>query len=156
MTIANPGTCRRIGLWPNLGLSVIAGLSATGDCNHSQDIRAAAGIKGAPALEIQPMRLLFHSVRVAASLVLAPAAFAQTAPVSAPAVAEPADSAVAVPVALGKRMACLDASQSKQGQDKKDQMQLCMEQARLDCLKQAIEQKIVGPQRKDFVKSCME
>jgi hypothetical protein len=102
------------------------------------------------------MRLLFNSVRVAASLALAPAALAQTAPASAPAVAAPANSAVAVPVALGKRMACLAASQAKQGQDKKDQMQLCMEQARLDCLKQAIEQKIVGPQRKDFVKSCVE
>jgi hypothetical protein len=35
-------------------------------------------------------------------------------------------------------------------------MQLCMAQARLDCLKQAIDQKIVGPQRRDFVKSCAE
>jgi hypothetical protein len=35
-------------------------------------------------------------------------------------------------------------------------MQLCMAQARLDCLKQAIDQKIVGPQRKDFVKSCVQ
>jgi hypothetical protein len=98
MTIANPGTCRRIGLWPNLGSSGIAGLSATGDCNHSQDIQAAAGIKGA----------------------------------------------------------LLPAWRSSPRDFEKDQMQLCMEQARLDCLKQAIEQKIVGPQRKDFVKSCVE
>jgi hypothetical protein len=35
-------------------------------------------------------------------------------------------------------------------------MQLCMAQAHLDCLKQAIDQKIVGPQRKDFVKSCAQ
>ncbi len=35
-------------------------------------------------------------------------------------------------------------------------MQLCMAQARLDCLKQAIDQKIVGPQRKEFVKSCAQ
>jgi len=41
------------------------------------------------------------------------------------------------------------------GQARKDQMQLCMMQARLDCLKQAIDQNIVGPQRKDFVKSCV-
>lgn len=25
----------------------------------------------------------------------------------------------------------------------------------LDCLKQAIDQKVVGPQRKDFIKNCM-
>jgi Spy/CpxP family protein refolding chaperone len=102
------------------------------------------------------MRLLFHTVMVAASLALAPAASAQTAPASAAAVAAPANPAAAVPVALGKRMACRVASQATQGQDRKDQMQLCMEQARLDCLKQAIEQKIVDPQRKDFVKGCME
>jgi hypothetical protein len=35
-------------------------------------------------------------------------------------------------------------------------MQLCMMQARLDCLKQAIDQKIVGQQRKDFLNTCME
>ena len=35
-------------------------------------------------------------------------------------------------------------------------MQLCMAQAHLDCLKQAIDQKIVGPQRKEFVKNCAE
>jgi hypothetical protein len=29
-----------------------------------------------------------------------------------------------------------------------------MAEARLDCLKQAVDQKIVGPQRKDFLKSC--
>jgi hypothetical protein len=35
-------------------------------------------------------------------------------------------------------------------------MQLCMAQARLDCLKQAIDQKIIGPQRKDYIESCVE
>jgi hypothetical protein len=42
------------------------------------------------------------------------------------------------------------------GQEQRDLMQLCMAQAHLDCLKQAIDQKIVGPQRKDFVKSCAQ
>ena len=59
-------------------------------------------------------------------------------------------------VVLGKRMACRAASQGLQGQDLEDQIQLCMEQARLDCLKQAIAQQIVDAQRKEFVKSCME
>jgi hypothetical protein len=31
-----------------------------------------------------------------------------------------------------------------------------MMQTRLDCLKQAIDQKIIGPQREDFLKSCAE
>ena len=34
-------------------------------------------------------------------------------------------------------------------------MQLCMAQAHLDCLKQAIDQKIVGPQRREFVRTCV-
>jgi hypothetical protein len=42
------------------------------------------------------------------------------------------------------------------GQEERDQMQLCMAQARFDCLKQAIDQRIVGPQRKEFVKSCVQ
>lgn len=40
-------------------------------------------------------------------------------------------------------------------QDKRDQMQLCMAQARLDCLKQAIDQKVVGEIRKSFIKTCV-
>jgi hypothetical protein len=100
------------------------------------------------------MKHPFNAVIVTASLTLAPAAFAQSAPAPAnPATASPA---VAVPVAIGKRMACQIASQAMTGQEKSDQMQLCMAQARLDCLKQAIDQKIVGPQRRDFVKSCAE
>jgi hypothetical protein len=101
------------------------------------------------------MRYLFNAVIVTASLALAPAAFSQSAPAPAgPAVT--ANPAAAVPVKLGKRMACRSASQAMQGQDKRDQIQLCMAQVHLDCLKQAIEQKIVGPQRLDFMKSCAE
>ena len=43
-----------------------------------------------------------------------------------------------------------------QGQERQDQIQLCRAQAHLDCLKQAIDQKIVGPERKDFVKNCAQ
>jgi hypothetical protein len=43
-----------------------------------------------------------------------------------------------------------------QGQERQDQMQLCRAQAHLDCLKQAIDQKIVGPQRRDFMRNCMQ
>jgi hypothetical protein len=34
-------------------------------------------------------------------------------------------------------------------------MQLCMAQAHLDCLKQAIDQKVVGTRRRDFVRNCV-
>jgi parvulin-like peptidyl-prolyl isomerase len=91
------------------------------------------------------MRLLFSAIVAAVFVVFAAATFAQST--SAPA---------AVPLAIGKRMACQTTSQGMKGQEQRDQMQLCMAQARLDCLKQAIDQKIVGPQRKEFVESCMQ
>jgi hypothetical protein len=99
------------------------------------------------------MRLLWSAAVAAGLLTVALAAFAQSNP-SAP--ATPIDPAPAVPVAASKRFACQAATQGFKGQDKRDQMQLCMAQARLDCLKQAIDQKIVGPQRKEFVRSCAE
>jgi hypothetical protein len=99
------------------------------------------------------MRLLLSAVIAACSLTPAIVAFAQSVP-STPAVA--INSAAAEPVVSGKRLACVSASQAMQGQQQKDQMQLCMAQARLDCLKQAIDQKIVGPQRRDFVRDCAE
>ena len=99
------------------------------------------------------MRLLPSVVVAAGTLALAIAAFAQS---TAPTPAIPVNPAAAVPVASGKRFACQTASQGMQGQERRDQMQLCMTQAHLDCLKQAIDQKIVGPQRKDFVRSCVD
>ena len=99
------------------------------------------------------MRLLWSAVVVAGSLTLAIAALAQSTP-SAPAV--PVNPGAAVPVASGKRFACQAAAQGMTGQEQRDQMQLCMAQARLDCLKQAIDQKIVGPQRRDFVRDCAQ
>ena len=93
---------------------------------------------------------------IAASLAIAATAYAQ-APIT-PAATDPATAApaAAVPVPSSKRFACRTASQGLQGQERQDQMQLCMAQARIDCLKQAIDQKIVGRERKEFVKSCME
>jgi hypothetical protein len=99
------------------------------------------------------MRLLLSAIVAAGSLTLAIAAFAQST-TSAPAV--PVNPAAAEPVASGKRFACQTASQGMKGQEQRDQMQLCMAQAHLDCLKQAIDQKIVGRQRKDFVQSCAQ
>jgi hypothetical protein len=102
------------------------------------------------------MRLLLGTVAAAGSLALAIAAFAQSAPTPATAVPAQSNPSPAVPVPLGKRLACQTASQGLKGQEQRDQMQLCVAQAQLDCLKQAIDQKIVGPQRRDFVRSCMQ
>jgi hypothetical protein len=89
------------------------------------------------------------SATVAASLVcliVAPV-LAQTTPSAAP--------TATVPVPATKRVTCLATTQSLKGQDKRDQMQLCMAQARVDCLKQAIDQKVVGEPRKSFIKTCV-
>jgi hypothetical protein len=110
-------------------------------------------------LEID-MRISLAAIVV--SLAVAATAYAQSpsAPVATdpatPAAAPATATAAAVPVPSGKRFACHTAAQGLKGQDQRDQMQLCMAQARINCLKQAIDQKIVGPQRRDFVKSCTE
>lgn len=78
-------------------------------------------------------------------LIIAPVS-AQTTPSAAP---------TTVPVPATKRVTCLATTASLKGQDKRDQLQLCLAQARLDCLKQAIDQKVVGESRKSFVKTCV-
>ncbi|MCK1421165.1 hypothetical protein IVB14_03040 [Bradyrhizobium sp. 180] len=80
-------------------------------------------------------------------------ALAQTS--SPPPAAAPANPTSAVPVPATKRVTCLATAQNLKGQDKRDQMQLCMAQARVDCLKQAVDQKIVGEARKTFIKTCV-
>ncbi|MDH2387007.1 hypothetical protein [Bradyrhizobium sp. CER78] len=102
------------------------------------------------------MKRLVVALVSATSLLVSVEAFAQStsapAPAAAPAAAPAQESTSTAPGA--KRAACQSAAKALKGQDRHDQMQLCMAQAHLDCLKQAIDQKIVGPQRKDFVKSC--
>jgi hypothetical protein len=107
------------------------------------------------------MRPLFATLVAGISLSLATAVFAQSTPQPAPATPNPAVTAPApvnpaAPPVASKRFACRTASQTMGGQEGKDQMQVCMAQARLDCLKQAIDQRIVGPQRKEFVKNCVQ
>jgi hypothetical protein len=114
------------------------------------------------------MRLALNGIVAAGLLAFAAAASAQSTSPGAGATSIPADPsttstpavpinpAAAVPVPSGKRFACQTASQALKGQERQDQMQLCLAQARLDCLKEAIDQKIVGPQRRDFVKSCVQ
>jgi len=87
-------------------------------------------------------------------------AFSQTSPPSSPPSpsAPPpaaADQDQRAP-AGSKRDECRIATQSLKGQDRQDQMQLCIAQARLDCLKQAIDKKVVGrDQRREFVGTCV-
>jgi hypothetical protein len=94
------------------------------------------------------MRVWFAAV---GSLILATAALAQS---TAPKPTDPPASDSTTTVAMNKRFACRSASQNFSGQDRIDQMQLCMAQARLDCIKQAIDQRTVSPQRKDFLATC--
>ena len=96
--------------------------------------------------------VVLATVALAESSPAAPAGSAAATPPAAAALAAPA---IAAGPPNGKKLACQAASETMKGQARKDQMQLCMMQARLDCLKQAIDQNIVGPQRKDFVKSCV-
>jgi hypothetical protein len=93
--------------------------------------------------------ILGSLMMLSVAITQSPAVSPTTDPVSA-------STAPAAPVPSGKRLACQTAAQGAQGQERRDQMRLCLAQAHMDCLKQAIEQKIVGPQRKDFVKSCAE
>jgi hypothetical protein len=102
------------------------------------------------------MRFLPGAITAVATLGLALAALAQSAPNPAPPPSVQTNDAPAAPVAESKLFACQTAVKGLQGQERQDQMQLCRAQARLDCLKQAIDQKIVGPQRRDFLRSCLQ
>ncbi|MGY3076562.1 hypothetical protein ACVWZZ_002933 [Bradyrhizobium sp. LM6.10] len=96
------------------------------------------------------MKLSFAAVAAGLVCLIVAPVFAQTAPPAAP-----ANPTATVPVPATKRVTCLSSTQNMKGQDKRDQMQLCMAQARVDCLKQAIDQKVVGEIRKSFIKTCV-
>lgn len=103
------------------------------------------------------MRFLPGAVTAIATLGLALAALAQSSspnPTAAPPVQT--NDAPAAPVAESRLFACRTAVKGLQGQERQDQMQLCWAQAHLDCLKQAINQKVVGPQRRDFMRNCLQ
>jgi hypothetical protein len=55
----------------------------------------------------------------------------------------------------GKHAACEASTQALKEPEKRDKMQLCLSRARIDCLKQAFDQKLLGQQRTDFFKICM-
>jgi hypothetical protein len=97
-----------------------------------------------------------------AVILISAAALAQSSP-SAPDTSPDSETAPKIanmtgapqPLPVGKWMTCHTSAQALQGQDRKDQMELCVAEAHLDCLKQAIAKKAIGPQRRDFIKTCM-
>jgi hypothetical protein len=102
------------------------------------------------------MKSMLSAILVLGLTATAVAQTASPAPAARDNATPAAPSAQANPSApIGKRSACQAAAQGMKGQERHDQMQLCMAQAHLDCVKQAIDQKVVGPQRRDFMKTCM-
>ena len=102
------------------------------------------------------MKLMLSAILVLGLTATAVAQTASPAPAARDNAAPAAPSTQANPSAsIGKRSACQTAAQGTKGQERHDQMQLCMAQAHLDCVKQAIDQKVVGPQRRDFMKTCV-
>ena len=102
------------------------------------------------------MKQLLGALLAMGSLTFAIEALAQSSTSTLSTTAVQTNPAPAAPVTPSKRYACRAATAQKfQGQDRVDQMQLCLAQARLDCLKQAIDQKVVGAQRREFVRTCV-
>lgn len=62
-----------------------------------------------------------------------------------------------VPLA-GKRLACKETGTKNglRGAELQDQMQVCLEEAKLGCLKDAIAQKARGKDRREFILKCMD
>jgi hypothetical protein len=139
---------------------------AAGAAFHSQRVqdedfkKTPLNIRGIPTMRVFAAAIVAGSLALAtvAATVVSTVALAQStsapAPTGSSAAAPAGPATTAAPAPSGKKLACQAASEAVKGQARKDQMQLCMMQARLDCLKQAIDQNIVGPQRADFVKSC--
>ena len=71
--------------------------------------------------------------------------------------AVPADSKSQPAMRVGKRETCRQSIAPKHlgKHQARDQMQLCVAQARVECLKQAIDQKLRGAARRVYVKSCV-
>lgn len=100
-----------------------------------------------------------------AMIVAAGSAMAQNATPPAEQAPPPADSGTMQPAQppgaaqarSAKAMACRQQQQAQgmRGQDLRDAVQVCVVQAHLDCLKQAIAAKVRGPERRSFIDTCM-
>jgi hypothetical protein len=72
--------------------------------------------------------------------------------------AAPGESPAKPAVRIGKRETCRQSVSARHlgRRDARDQLQLCVAQARVECLQQAIDRKVrPGTQRRVFVKGCL-
>jgi hypothetical protein len=86
-----------------------------------------------------------------------PSAIASASPEGATKLAYAVPTDGKAPVRVGKRETCRQLVTAKHlgTSQARDQMQLCVARARLDCLQQAIDQKLRGAARRVYVKSCV-
>lgn len=87
----------------------------------------------------------------------APAAQTQSEPDPDESAAEEGKPAGGKAPLAGKRAACRDEAKGKRlrGMERVDSIQLCVAQARVECVKQAIAKKTPLSERKAFLKTCM-
>src|SRR5215204_6169073 len=80
---------------------------------------------------------------------------AATPPATTPPAATP-PAASNVPTPSTPPVDCRGQAQAKglRGQAARDAMQVCVEEQRVACVKEAVEKKIVGEQRREFVRAC--
>jgi hypothetical protein len=97
-----------------------------------------------------------HLVIAAALIGFTAAASAQTTPAPDAAPSETPPAAGNVPSPSTPPVDCRGQAQSKglRGQAARDAMEICMEEQRLACTKEAVEKKVVGAARRDFIRSC--
>ena len=100
------------------------------------------------------MRLVVICSLTALLLVGAHSAFSQQPPAAVPddAIENSARAAV-----QKRRVDCRQAGQKLglSGPDLIDHVAVCVQEARLTCLKQAIQQKVRGAERTDFISKCL-
>jgi hypothetical protein len=109
---------------------------------------------------LERIRMRWSSMMCSAAVVLTGASLASGQP--APAVppspeTAPADQATPQARAGVKRSACRQEGTTKnmRGADLQDYVAVCVLEARLACLKQAVAEKIRPPARRDFLSKCM-
>jgi hypothetical protein len=100
------------------------------------------------------MRLLVIAAVLAGLTTAATAQTAPAPPATPPAATPPAASSVPAPSTPPADCRGKAQSQGLRGQAARDAIQICVEEQRLACVKEAVEKKIVGESRRDFVRAC--
>jgi hypothetical protein len=97
------------------------------------------------------MKHFLSGMMAAGWFCMAIAVFAQSISTSSEPVIAAADPSLG---GGGQQAECRAVVEDRRGQDRLDQMQLCVAKGRLECLKQTIDQRMVGERRLEFVESC--